>query len=83
MSTKYEYKTVVGNVRIREKRADETVEQWLCAPDGELSIVDDPVPPDGDGWTLLATSFAPGTHLPRFVARDWRRPINEAPIMLE
>jgi len=71
---KYEYKTILGNVRMRKQRPDETYEQWLCAASADLAIVEDPRPPEGNGWELVATSFPPSsTSMPVFVAREWRR----------
>ncbi len=70
---KYEYRTIVGSVRMRERREDEANEAYLCAHGGDLFIVDNPVSPEGDGWELVATSFAPDRIGPSFVAREWRR----------
>lgn len=70
---KYEHKTVLGHVRMRERRDNETHEEYMCVHGGDLFVVDDPVPPNGDGWELVTTSFAPGKIGPLFVAREWRR----------
>ena len=75
----YEYKTVLGNVRRRDKRPEETDQEFIWAPNADLVVVDGPSPPEGDGWELVTTAFAPGDHaLPSFVAREWRREVKSS-----
>ncbi len=70
---KYEYATVIGNVRIRERRPDESPFEHNCAPMSDLLIVDNPVPPSDGDWELVTTIYVMTKEVRWFVGREWRR----------
>jgi hypothetical protein len=74
---KYEYRTIVGNVHMRERREGESSEAYHSSLVADLMIVDPPKPPNSDGWEFVATVFAAGNIFPNFVAREWRRETKE------
>lgn len=71
----YEYATVIGNIRVREQRADESTFEYSILPMSDLLVVDNPMPPSQEGWDLLTTTFVMTNDVRWFVAREWRREI--------
>ena len=72
---KYEYKTIVGDIRFRGRGDIAEPEGWAYAPASVLTMVADPVPPEGEGWELASTAISCGSNVVCIVARDWRRAV--------